>query len=972
MSRSATNTSPEFSIGQRWISVAELQLGLGMVIEIEHRTVSIIFPATTETRIYARQDAPLSRVLFSPDDWILNQQGDAFKILELQESKGLVVYQCVDELGNAVAVPEGKLNNFLQLNRPGERLVNGQIDRNKWFALRYRTREIANALVQSPVYGLSGCRTSLIGHQLYIAHEVSQRYAPRVLLADEVGLGKTIEAGLILHQQLLTERANRVLIVVPESLVHQWLVEMLRRFNLMFSVFDEARCEDMLEQDDDRLEELDNPFHSEQLILCSLQFLVNNPDRAAQAIEGEWDLLVVDEAHHLSWSSDEVSEEYQVVESLANNTPGVLLLTATPEQLGKESHFARLRLLDPSRFNDLNSFLQEESNYEPLADLVDALQQDSLLDSGQLKLIEQTVSEGDNQKWISLLESDDKEERSTAQQSLVEHVLDRHGTGRVLFRNTRHTIKGFPEREVHAYPLKLSTHWQIKYELSEEQDNQPPQHFLSPELGFLASDANFNWASGDARISWLAEFLQKNSNNKVLVITSSANTALGLVEQIRLKTGIKAAVFHEGMSLVERDRGAAFFADHETGTQVLICSEIGSEGRNFQFAHHMVLFDLPVNPDLLEQRIGRLDRIGQNAIINIHVPYLENTAQEVMFRWYHEGLNAFTQTCAAGHQVFMQTKTALFKHLAEPELPVDAFIEQTHQLYQQLNEALQMGRDRLLEANSCRPLIAEELVDEAMARDYEHDIFNYMERLYDCYGVDSEIQGPDSWVLSPGDNMLTKMPGLPDDGMTVTYRRNVALANEDLRFLSWEHPFVRNAMDMILSSEFGNTSLVAIKYATVKPGTILLDCHFLMEFSDDCKLNSQRYFPNSSVHLVVDEQRRDHSAVLSHETIQEISQRVDIDTAVKVVKARQTEINGLLELAEKAASLKVPVLVAAAKKRSQDVLGREIDRLTALQKVNPNVRDEEIQFYRDQLSQFEGSLGNARLRLDAIRVMVSI
>lgn len=972
MSRSAVNTFQEFSIGQRWISVAELQLGLGIVIGVEHRTVSIIFPATAETRIYARQDAPLSRVRFSADDWILNQQDNAFKVIELQESNGLIVYQCEDESGETVAVPEGKLNSFLQLNRPSERLMNGQIDRNKWFALRYRTREIANALVQSPVYGLAGCRTSLIPHQLYIAHEVAQRYAPRVLLADEVGLGKTIEAGLILHQQLLTERAHRVLIVVPESLLHQWLVEMLRRFNLMFSVFDEARCDDRLEQDDDRLKQLDNPFHSEQLILCSLQFLVNNPDRAKQAIDGDWDLLVVDEAHHLSWAADSVSEEYQTVESLARNTPGVLLLTATPEQLGKESHFARLRLLDPSRFNDLNRFLQEESNYKPLADLVDALQQDAMLDSGQLKLIEQIVNQSDYQKWISLLESADEEERAATQQALVENVLDRHGTGRVLFRNTRHTVKGFPKREVHAYPLKLSTHWQITNELSESKINQPPQHWLSPELGFVAGNANFNWASGDERINWLAQFLRQNNDKKVLVITSSANTALGLVEQVRLKTGIKAAVFHEGMDLVERDRGAAFFADHETGTQVLICSEIGSEGRNFQFAHQMVLFDLPVNPDLLEQRIGRLDRIGQNATIHIHLPYLQNTAQEVMFRWYHEGLNAFTQTCAAGHQVFMQTQATLFKHLAQPDLPLDSFIEQTNQLYQQLNKVLQMGRDRLLEANSCRPLIAEGLVDEAMARDYEHDIFSYMERLYDCYGIDSEIRNPDSWVISPSDNMLTTMPGLADDGMTVTYRRNVALANEDLRFLSWEHPFVRNAMDMILSSEFGNTSLVAIKYGSVKPGTILLDCHFLMEFSDHSKLNSQRYFPNSSVHLVVDEHRRDHSAVLNHEAIQKISQRVDIDTAVKVVKARQTELNGLLELAEKAASLRVPDLVVAAKQRSQDVLEREIDRLSALQKVNPNVRDEEIQFYRNQLSQFELSLGNARLRLDAIRVMVSI
>ncbi len=83
-----------------------------------------------------------------------------------------------------------------------------------------------------------GSRTSLLPHQIYIANEVGQRHAPRVLLADEVGLGKTIEAGMIIQQQLLTGRASRILVLVPPSLLHQWLVEMLRRFNLHFSLFD--------------------------------------------------------------------------------------------------------------------------------------------------------------------------------------------------------------------------------------------------------------------------------------------------------------------------------------------------------------------------------------------------------------------------------------------------------------------------------------------------------------------------------------------------------------------------------------------------------------------------------------------------------------------------------------------------------------------------------------------------------------
>jgi ATP-dependent helicase HepA len=957
----------EVAIGQRWISAAELQLGIGLVVEVEHRTVSIIFPATTETRIYARQGAPLSRVRFGPGDWIQDQQGEELKVLELEESAGLIHYHCENKVGQKIELAEGKLSNFLQLNRPVERLLNGQIDRNKWFALRCNTRDIANQLSQSPVYGLAGCRTSLLAHQIYIAHEVARRYAPRVLLADEVGLGKTIEAGLIMHQQLLSDRAERVLIVVPDSLVHQWLVEMLRRFNLIFSVFDEERCNAMGANGDDVYDEADNPFLSEQLIICSLSFLVDNQGRARQAFDGDWDLLVVDEAHHLAWTTESVSLEYQTVETLAAKIPGVLLLTATPEQLGKESHFARLRLLDPDRFSNLDSFLREEVNYGPLAELVDVLQQDSELQDDQLHLIQQTLDEGDNQKWLDQLASNEVEKRQPAQLALIEHLLDRHGTGRVLFRNTRHVIRGFPQRELHVYPLALPD----KLSSLIGQSTVDPELLLTPERIIGNLDDN-GWAEIDPRVKWVCDFLLANKQNKVLIIAVHAGTALGLAHQLKSNTGIKASVFHEGMSLIERDRAAAWFADHEAGTQVLFCSEIGSEGRNFQFAHHLVLFDLPVNPDLLEQRIGRLDRIGQNAVINIHVPYLVGSAQETMFRWYHEGLNAFEQTCPAGHQVFVQMRRELVSLLHDQDLKIDPFIEKTSAMYHQFNEALQQGRDRLLEYNSCRPLVAEELTDEAMQRDYELDIFQFMERIYDCYGVDSEIRGQDCWVITPGNNMLAKMPGLPDDGMTVTYNRSIALANEDVRFLTWEHPFVRNAMDLILSSEFGNTALIAIKYSGARPGTLLLECHFLMEFADDSRLESQRYFPNSSVPVVVDETRREHAHLLEAGLVPRMLQRVDQDTSLKIVKAKQSELSALLELCNQIADRQVPDLVASARQRSEEVLGRELDRLVALQKVNANVRNNEIEFFRNQLQRFDAALKNASLRLDAVRVMIAV
>jgi len=382
---------PEFVIGQRWISNSELSLGLGTVVNLENRDVTIDFYGSEETRVYAADNAPLSRISFNLGDKIKDLDGNEYSVENIQDNNGLLIYLAVDAKGNQQVLDESQLDHHTQLNRPAERLFSRQIDDDKWFELRYQTLLQKNRLAHSDLFGLSGVRTSLIPHQLYIAHEVANRYAPRVLLADEVGLGKTIEAGLILHHQLLTERAKRILIILPESLIHQWLVEMLRRFNLYFSLFDAERCDEMSAQDPDI-----NPFMTEQLVICSLDFLRENPNRFEQVLISEWDLMVVDEAHHLQWSKEAPSIEYQIVEELANVTKGVLLLTATPEQLGKTSHFARLRLLDADRFSNYEQFLEEENSYDPIANAIESLLNDDIIDVESYKLLNDILQEHDH------------------------------------------------------------------------------------------------------------------------------------------------------------------------------------------------------------------------------------------------------------------------------------------------------------------------------------------------------------------------------------------------------------------------------------------------------------------------------------------------------------------------------------------------------------------------------------------------
>jgi len=961
----------EYIPGQRWISDAELKMGLGTILSVDHRSVTVLFLATGETRTYSKQTAPLTRVRFAPGDSILSHDDKTMTVLEVIENEGLLSYRGLISDGAELMLDEGQLSNFIQLDRPADRLFSGQIDNYKWFNLRVNALDYMNQLAQSDVAGLVGARTSLIPHQLFIANEVATRYAPRVLLADEVGLGKTIEAGLILHHQIHTERAKRVLIVLPESLVHQWLVEMIRRFNLQFSVFDESRCAAV-----DESENGENPFETEQLIITNIEFLRDTPQRFLQLSETQWDLLVVDEAHHLQWSPQQASVEYQIVEQLAAQTKGVLLLTATPEQLGKESHFARLRLLDPSRFPSFEQFIQEEQEYKPIADAIDVLLSGETLGETHLANLQKALAESDNQALLAQLI--DGEADQAVRHELIDHLLDRHGTGRVLFRNTRHAIKGFPERELHSYALSLPEAYTACLQQIENSTIANYQVLLSSELLYqaLGNDEQLLWTQFDPRIDWLIAQLKSLRPEKVLVITSDAGSALDIADVLRSKAGIHAAVFHEQMTLLERDRAAAYFADQEFGTQVLVCSEIGSEGRNFQFAHHLIMFDLPINPDLLEQRIGRLDRIGQAQTIQIHVPYLDNSPQAIMLQWYHQGLNAFLDTCPAGYDLFKQVEKDLLACLHDSQqglLELPGLIKQTKQLSDQANELLQQGRDRLFEYHSCRPQVAANIQDSIQQQDLDPALAEFLEQLFDCYGVESEIDSAKSLIIRPGHHAQSEsFLSLAEDGMTITYDRETALANEDMQFVTWEHPMVTAAFEMISSSEIGNTSVVTLDYKQVKAGTLLLEALFVLESASSQKIQSSRYLPPTSLRIVLDEHGRNHADVLSAKKISENLSIIEAQIANKIVRTKQTELRNLVQQAEQHAQTQSPEILQQAQTKSFNNLSHEIDRLQALKAYNPNIREDEIEFFQSQLADLKQTISDATLRLDAIRVVIAV
>jgi len=970
----------QFMIGQRWVSDTEAELGLGVVLELDERQVTLSFPAAGQRRTYALRSAPVSRVRYQVDEVVSHQDGTEITIREVLQQGPLLAYQGVTAEGEERMIPEFELDSFVQFSTPRERLFSGQIDKYTHFGLRHQTLETLHRHRQSPAYGLSGPRVQPLPHQLYIASEVGRRQAPRVLLADEVGLGKTIEAGLILHQQLLCGRVRRALVVVPESLQHQWLVEMLRRFNLSFTLLDEERCQGMgalddidpaLLPDDEEIiiaEADDNPFESEQLILCSLAFLTGNPRRQQQALEAGWDMLLVDEAHHLQWHQGEPSDAYRCIESLSKVSEALLLLTATPEQLGVESHFARLRLLDPDRYHDLDAFLAEQARYQPLNKLVQSL----LTESQQARPSWSSELESQLAEFLSGPEIQSLSERvakspAQALDAAVQQLLDRHGTGRVLFRNTRASVAGFPERRLHLHPLDLEDDALLA--LSE----RPLEDQLRPE-DFWQEQSNADWWQVDPRVDWLSDFLKTNRAAKVLVICASADSAQALELFLRLRKGMASAVFHEHLSLLERDRAAAYFADQEAGAQVLICSEIGSEGRNFQFAQDLVLFDLPLNPDLLEQRIGRLDRIGQQGDVNIHVPHYNETAQDHLLHWYHQGLDAFEQTCAIGRTLYDEFQARLLSALTDADdAQFDALLKDTRERAETLRSQLQAGRDRLLELNSCQPEKAHRLVDQLEQQDEDDTLPAYLERVFDAFGVDQEDHSDTSWVLHPSEQMrVSHFPGLAEEGMTVTYDRNQALTREDMHYLTWEHPLVHGAQEMIAHSEFGNTALATIKLPPLKPGTLLLEALFVLHCPAPRALQLDRYLPEAVLRVLVDTNGKNLSAVLEAGKLEGLLQKVPRPSAQDLVRHARPQLADMMDRAEQLVAPRQQALIEAARASVTDTLKGELDRLKALAQVNANVRQSEITQLEQQLEDSERHLSRAQLRMDAVRVIMTV
>ncbi len=930
------------------MSTAEPELGLGTVLRVEGRGVQVLFAKAGVLRQYAQHSAPLLRATFRQGQKVVGQ-GRSLVVERVAEEDGMLVYY-----GGGDRLAEGELDDEQSISHADERLLSGRVDPADHFELRHAALRMRAEARCRQSWGLNASRIDLLEHQLKVVARATSQRSPRVLLADEVGLGKTIEAGLIISRQLASGLARRVLIIVPENLVHQWFVELLRRFNLAFSIFDAARMQSGADHPG-------NQFEEEQRVLVSRKFLLASEKTAAEVLEGDWDMLVVDEAHHLQWTPEASGPGYQLVEQLAARTPSVILLTATPEQSGRRGHFARLRLLDPARYASLDAYLAESEGWVALSGVAEKLTQGQSLSHDECASLFTQYPDDEPLRELVLRHADSPE----ASRELLSALVDRHGTGRVMFRNRRDLIGGFPAREAHIASLPASS--------ADNARRRALRDEFEADIGNGVDGVEYDFAD-DPRLDWLVALLAEHPKDKFLLICRSQAKVQALDEALA-GGDIRVSRFHEGLGLVQRDRNAAWFAEPD-GAQLLLSSEIGSEGRNFQFAQRLVLWDLPLDPDLLEQRIGRLDRIGRkNEAIHIHLAVVEATAQQALSRWYAEGMDAFRSSPADGRSLlnrFAEDVVRVARLVAgdevDAEQDLDKLLSDTTSVHAQLTRTVHEGRDRLLELAASAGNDAEPLARALQAGDSDEAGHDFMQRLLEHFGVQIDELGGGVLRLDPEFLATDALAGFSSGPFSVTFDRQVALRRDDLPLLRFDHPLMLGALDLLLGSEQGNASFMCDTALSGKQ--VLLQSVFVLECVAEARLDVQRFLPAQPITVTLDSRLRlqPHYAVSSQALARAAQQPIDVPRYRKFLLQL---VPPMLASGEEAAQVEAERISRDALQQAERQLGAERQRLLALRQVNPAVSHADVERVEDELQALRKALPSARLRLDSLRMIVS-
>lgn len=830
---------------------ADPALGVGLVTRVEGKLLHVRFVRLQEDRVYTtRGEQVLARYTVRSGERVLDSAGAECRVERRGEPQGALETYALED-GRTVS--EDQLVPSVRDIGAKVRLASLNLAHPAVLRTRMQGLALASIWPRPGVAGVLGARAMWLPHQIDVACRAIASDPVRMLLADEVGLGKTVEATLIYAGLRCEGRAQRVLVLTPAQLTIQWLGEIFRKAHELMVLLDAARIQDARADFPDL-----SPFDAHQRMVIAIDDLMGDAALAAEVAQASWDLVIIDEAHHLRWSEKAGGNPgYRLAEALARRSRHLLLLTATPMALDPSEYHALLRLLDPSRFDDPAFFESVGVRLQSIRDLGRAVEEAL---RGGTALPKRVLAQGaailgddeaDGAAWQALVSAPPKDAQRRAHADAVLAALQlRHGFAHFVVRNRRGPVGGMPARKAETHPLEPTPAQQdlldvgeaVMFEVARTIEEPRERNAtlgkllralwatpraltdilrpLSPSLAaelapYVAkvvgapNDAT-GLPTGDARLRWLVQLLRRlPPGDKILVFVETDIAVRALRDALASHVGNNIAVFHRGLAPRDQDRQVAWFRDL-AGPAVMLSTEAGGEGRNFQFCHRVVLYDMPWRPATVEQRIGRVDRVGQRHDVQVLVPHLRSGYEAAIVKVMQQAIGVLEETVGGIDHALEFTSDRLAELIltqAEAEA-WKALYRETHELITQTRSRIEDAVDPILDHAS----FSSERVAKILARvpaNFEAGMETFVRGYADHNRI--EMQAKTSPVIAIDGAPSAAGGAEPAQAYVGTFARAHAIDHEDVEFLSFGHPLVEDALRWARDSQEASAAVAVCR-----------------------------------------------------------------------------------------------------------------------------------------------------------------
>ncbi len=691
-------------------------------------------------------------------------------------------------------------------------------DKDKMF-LYLNSLILKSAYLYNKLSSLSNSRTRLLPHQIESTFIVVNSYKPRFLLADEVGLGKTIEAALIMKELMFRKNYKKILIVTPSPLMIQWRTELITKFNESFEILNRKAFSNS--------EPLSWKISNK--LITSIDF-IKNPKYTEEILKVKWDLVIFDEAHRLRRDYNKITRSFVFAEKISKKTDALLLLSATPFRGKLEELFYLIHLIDPNLLGSYHSFVNEyvvgsrKDLKERLSKVV--LRRRKIEIGGFTKRFAKTIKSD-----LSPIERefyDETTEYVKREYNLAQGFKNRAvGFVMVVFQKLldssvfallqalekrKYILESSLNRFTKVIPKELDWDYEETENIEEFiEDLHTSNHkdlgdirkelLTINRLIHLGKKIREDKKSIQLKDSILK--LKREGHKKFLIFTQFRTTQSYLESYL---SEFNVVIFNGSQTSEQKEKSIQKFKD---SAEILICTEAGGEGRNLQFCNILFNYDLPWSPLKIEQRIGRIHRFGQKQDVYIFNLASKDTVAERILEVLSNKIKLFEESIGASDELLgtieedLDFNSSLMKFVTGSK--------SKSELNDELDQRIQSAKKGFEKLGD---LVTPKFLDFNLKDYFEHSLEERTHTNQDLenFCISSMKLFSDtiqSKILKTKDKEIYEVFNQKtESGKKGTFNSEKALLNESMEFLAFGHPLVEEINTVVQNSKLNHHWLV--------------------------------------------------------------------------------------------------------------------------------------------------------------------